>query len=98
MKTWNSSEPNAADGSGGKSDPPVGTGRGLKLRASKAAERGRSEYPGGLVSILVRRCNHHFFGLAIFSMHPISLLGGRKAPKRNMLAAAYAGLATNQIA
>ncbi len=40
----------AADGSGGKSDPPVGTGRGLKLRASKAAERGRSEYPGGLVS------------------------------------------------
>lgn len=31
---------------GEKSDPPVGTGRGLKLRASKAAERGRSDISG----------------------------------------------------
>jgi hypothetical protein len=38
-----------ADGSGKKSDPPVGTGRGLKPRAEKAAKRGRSEIPGGLV-------------------------------------------------
>jgi hypothetical protein len=33
---------------GKKSDPPVGTGRGLKHRAEKAAKRGRSETPGGL--------------------------------------------------
>jgi hypothetical protein len=38
------------------------------------------------------------FDLAIFLPHPILLLGGRKAPKRNMLAAATAGLAKNQIA
>jgi len=38
---------------GEKSDPPVGTGRGLKPRAEKAAERGRSEIPGGLVSFAV---------------------------------------------
>ena len=38
---------------GEKSDPPVGTGRGLKLRASKAAEQGRSEVPGGLFSAVV---------------------------------------------
>jgi hypothetical protein len=40
-----------ADGSGKKSDPPVGTGRGLKPRAEKAAKRGRSEIPGGLVFV-----------------------------------------------
>ena len=38
-----------ADGSGKKSDPPVGTGRRLKPCAEKAAKRGRSEIPGGLV-------------------------------------------------
>jgi len=42
-----------ADGSGRKSDPPVGTGRGMKPCAEKAAERGRSEIPGGLVSFAV---------------------------------------------
>jgi hypothetical protein len=38
---------------GEKSDPPVGTGRGLKHSAEKAAERGRSDYPGGLVCFVV---------------------------------------------
>jgi hypothetical protein len=39
-----------ADGSRRKSDTPVGTGRDLKPRGRKAAARGRSEYPSGLVS------------------------------------------------
>jgi hypothetical protein len=41
-----------ADGSGRKSDPPVGTGRGMKPRGEKAATRGRSEIPGGLVFVV----------------------------------------------
>jgi hypothetical protein len=40
--------PNRPMVQGKKSDPPVGIGRGLKHRAEKAAERGRSDYPGGL--------------------------------------------------
>lgn len=66
-----------------------------------AAERGRSEYPSGLV-LLCQCCRRIIlaiiFGLAFFLPHPILLPGGRKAPKRNMLAAATAGLAKNQIA
>jgi hypothetical protein len=38
------------------------------------------------------------FNLAFFPAHPILFFGGRKAPKTNMLAAAFVGLATNQIA
>jgi hypothetical protein len=38
---------------GEKSAPPVGTGRGLKPRAEKAAEQGRSETPGGLSFFVV---------------------------------------------
>jgi hypothetical protein len=43
-------------------------------------------------------CVMPLFGLAIFGAQPIFQSGGRKAPKRNMLAAATAGLAKNQIA
>jgi hypothetical protein len=67
---------------GEKSDPPVGTGRGLKLRASKAAERGRSDLSG-------RPCFHYiavwepsFWALAILLMLPMFGHGGRKAPNR----------------
>jgi hypothetical protein len=89
-----------ADGSGKESDPPVGTGRGLKPRAEKAAKRGRSEYPGGLF-LSGGHCRRFFvviFKPCIFS--GTSHLASRrpKGSKTNMLAAANAGLATNQIA
>ena len=86
---------------GEKSDPPVGIGRGLKPRAEKAAERGRSEYRAAFFSFVVDIADDFLaliFGLAIFPAHPIFHNGGRKAPKTNMLAAAFVGLATNQIA
>jgi len=41
-----------ADGSGGKSDPPVGIGRGLKPRAEIAAVQGRSEYRAALFFVV----------------------------------------------
>jgi hypothetical protein len=86
-----------ADGSGKKSDPPVGTGRGLKLCASKAAERGRSQHPSGLVSLLPLP----FIGIFdSCNIADATHLASRspKDSKANMLAAAFAGLATNQIA
>lgn len=58
---------------GEKSDPPVGTGRGLKLRASKAAEQGRSENPGGLFllrSMLRTMFCHDFLALQFFGHNP----------------------------
>jgi hypothetical protein len=57
--------PNVADGSGGKSDPPVGTGRGLKHRANIAAERGRPEYPGGLVSFAELKRRNVSYGVLV---------------------------------
>jgi hypothetical protein len=52
-----------AEGSGGKSDPPVGTGRGLKLRASKAAAR-----PSGSFRAVLFFCPLEiFFGKTIFA-------------------------------
>ena len=86
-----------ADGSGKKSDQPVGTGRGLKLCASKAAERGRSEHPSGLVSILPLPLTG-IFGSCNFADATHLAYRGPKGSKTNMLAAAFAGLATNQIA
>ena len=86
---------------GEKSDPPVGIGRGLKPRAEKAAVQGRSEYRAAFFSCVVDIADDFLaliFGLAIFPAHPIFHNGGRKAPKTNMLAAAFVGLATNQIA
>jgi hypothetical protein len=45
---------------GEKSDPPVGTGRELKQCAKIAAERGRSEIPGGLVFCCGQFCGLFF--------------------------------------
>ncbi len=53
----------------GKSNPAGGDRQWIELRASKAAELGRPEFPGGLVF----RCTSiasAFFGLAIFGRHP----------------------------
>jgi len=74
----------------------VGTGRGLKPRGEKAAARGRSEYPSGLVFAAIDfaddfwPCN--FFAASHLANWRL------KGSKTNMLAAASAGLATNQIA
>ncbi len=60
---------------GEKSDPPVGTGRGLKLSASRAAEQGRSENPGGLFllwSMLRTMFCHDFLALQFFGHNPSS--------------------------
>ena len=90
-----------ADGSGKKSDPPVGTGRGLKPCAEKAAKRGRSEIPGGLVFCPVDIAGDFFvviFKPCIFSGTSHLVFRRPKGSKTNMLAAAFVGLATNQIA
>ena len=58
---------------GEKSDPPVGTGRGLKPCAQKAAERGRSENPGGLFllwSMLRTMFCYDFLALHFFRRIP----------------------------
>lgn len=83
-----------------KSDPPVGTGRGLKPRG-KQPQCEAVRYSRAALFIWANANGHIFrdhFALAIFGAHPIFFNGGRKAPKRNMLTAAVAGLATNQIA
>jgi hypothetical protein len=94
-------KPYMADGSGRKSDPPMGIGCGLKsfgeMPQSEAVRNIRAALflIGTIWRDYILRDN---FALAIFLPHPILFLGGRKAPKRNMLAAATAGLAKNQIA
>jgi len=71
---------------GGKSDPPVGTGRGLKLRASKAAEQGRSETPGGLFllrSMLRTMFCHDFLALQFFGHNPSSKAEAERLQNEN---------------
>jgi hypothetical protein len=67
---------------GEKSDPPVGTGRGLKLRASKAAEQGRSENPGGLFLLWSMFC-HDFLALQFFGHNPSSTVEAERLQSEN---------------
>ena len=70
---------------GEKSDPPVGTGRGLKHSAEKAAERGRSDYPGGLFllwSILQTIFCHDFLALQFFRHIPSCQSEAERLQKR----------------
>jgi hypothetical protein len=58
---------------GEKSDPPVGIGRGMKPRAGKAAERGRSDIRAAfflLWSILQTIFCHDFLALQFFRHIP----------------------------
>jgi hypothetical protein len=80
-----------------KSDPPVGTGRGLKP-SGKEPQCEAVRYFRAALFFWANVNSHIFFTLAIFGADPIFFNGGRKAPKRNRLAAATAGLAKNQIA
>lgn len=80
-----------ADGSGGKSDPPVGTGRGLKLCASKAAERGRPVYPGGLVSFYPSIACINFGSCNLLEASHL-VLRRPQGSKTNMLTAAFCGV------
>lgn len=72
---------------GEKSDPPVGTGRGLKLRVSKAAEQGRSENPGGLFlllwSMLRTMFCHDFLALQFFGHNPSSTTEAERLQNEN---------------
>ncbi len=89
-----------ADGSGKKSDPPVGTGRGLKPRAEKPQSEAVRKFRAAL--FLLRSALQAIF-VVIFKpciFFGTSHLAYRrpKGSKTNMLAAAFVGLATNQIA
>ena len=70
-----------ADGSGGKSVPPVGTGSGLNYALAKPQSQAVRNFRAALF-FFVRQLHLYFLVLQFLGGIPISPTGGREAPKR----------------